>query len=443
MNEKKKSVCVKDTLEYMRQEKGTFPVRVYQALESGPLAYRTFGGQERKAELNDETMERVFGGDYLLTILTGAAASRLVHAKGSVHTFYTDAAIYRFFDRHGLLECGLWDEVDHITLDRELDEKKFNYEWAYSACKPYATLEEIKKSSGKMPLLFHDADLILRRSCDHILHLKKPDDIVMGVGHIEETGTDFYPDFHKLKLPECFELKENQLVDHNRELSYRTDLPAANSCLMYFSDMDAAEEWAHLFEDFMKNNHAPVSTWLEGEQLLLTSDQRPALMVAARRNLKEWKDIGYFLPLTWTGKDFQPLEGVTASVKTNTKKEWHYYRPEYFPPEKYPHTENWNQTIQHTWIQKRDIETHIAFGNYVGCFHLELLQALCQKLGLDWERLENSLRTFSSLERYFTFFDSEKNIEEWLLEEKKKPVQARKMDDVLIKGLEETMFPEE
>ena len=79
----------------------------------------------------------------------------------------------------------------------------------------------------------------------------------------------------------------------------------------------------------------------------------------------------------------------------------------------------------------------------MGCFHLELLQALCQKLGLDWERLENSLRTFSSLERYFTFFDSEKNIEEWLLEEKKKPVQARKMDDVLIKGLEETMFPEE
>ena len=467
MEKKTRSACIMQALDYMRKGKGNIPVRVFHALESGPLAYRTFGGQERICALSEETMERVFGGDYLLTILTGTVASKFLHAKGSVHTFYTDSEIYRFFQRHGLLDCGLWDDVDYMVLDKALSAENFDYRWAYSACKPYATLEEIARrekviqnGGEKMPLLFHDADLILRQSFDCILNIgceevekqtsnecfmkeqsmlrfRQQDDMVMAVGHIEEVGTPFYPPFEEIYLPECLELQDGMLVDKKRGLSYRTDLPAVNTCLMYFSDMEVAEEWAYLFEDFMRDNHAPVKSWLEGEQQLLTADQRPGLMVAERRNLKLWKDIGFFVPLTWTGKDFKALPNSPVS-----EKEWHYYRPDYLSPEQYPNVANWNQTIQHTWIQKLDIERHVAYGNYMGCFHLELLQNLCQELGLNWEKLECSLKSFSSLERYFALFDSGKTIEELLVEEKKKPVHERKIDDVLIKGLEKTMFPQ-
>lgn len=437
------SRCVANLLNYMCQERGKFPVRVYWALESGPLAYRTFGGEERTCVLSEESIESAFGGDYLLTIVTGAAASRMVHAPGSIQTFYVDNDVYRYLDRHGLLDCGLWDYVDQAVLDKALSPGKYNYQWAYSACKPPATLEEIarqertiRKGGAVMPLLFHDTDLILHRSCDRVLSLNQPDDVKMGVGHLEEIGTDFYPPFSKLSLPEWLELRDGRLLDRKRGLSYRTDLPAVNTCLMYFSDMELAEEWANLFSDFMRDNHAPVSSWLEGEQLLLASDQRPGLMAADRRGLSLGNGVALFVPLTWTGKGFASVPEYPAPPR-----EWHYYRPEYFPPEEYPHTASWNQTIHHTWISKLAIERHAAYGNYVGRFQLELLHSLCLKLGLPWNRLEESLRSFPSLQRFFALYDNGKTIEEQLAEEKKKPVEARLMDDVLIKDLEKPLMP--
>lgn len=416
------SKCVDDTLSYIIAGRGNIPVRVYWALECAPLEYRTFGGQIRPCnmKLTDETIEQVFGGNYLLTLVTGSVVSRFLHAQGSVHTLYTDGRIRRFFQRHGLTLCGLWDSISSDILDRELYTGSYNYMWAYSACKPYATLSEISLSGG-MPILFHDSDLILRKASDMILGLRKHDDIAMGVGHIEAVGTKFYPAFEDIPLPSCFELSDGKLIDNNTGLSYSTNLPAVNTSLMYFSDMEAAHEWSLLFMDLMKN-HANVSDFLTGETLLLCADQRPGMMVAERRGLRFMKEVGVFVPVVWTGTTFEALPGTP-------RQEWHYYRPEYLPPEKYPEARYWYQNIMHTWIQKRDIELDTAYENYMGLFMLELLERISVLAGLSWNKLEESLRSFPSLSGYFEIYDSGSTLDELL--------STGKISNVLRKDLEE------
>lgn len=416
-----KSKCVSDSLRFMAAGRGNIPVRVYWAIEAAPLEYRTFGGRLRvhDFDLTDETIENVFGGSYLLTLITGTAASRYLHAEGSIHSLYTDGKIFRFFERHGLTECGLWDHVNHELLDRELYDGSFNYSWAYSACKPYATLSEIKITDG-MPLLFHDSDLILRRAYDKILGIKNPCEAAMAAGHLESIGTEFYPPFEDIALTSCFELYDSKLTDKNTGLSYRTDLNAVNTCLMYFSDFDAAAEWAVLFRDLMKDNHAEVKDFLTGEQLLLCADQRPGLMVADRRGLELMKDMKLFIPAIWTGRTFE-------SVNDSAFHEWHYYRPEYRSPDEYPEVRGWNQDIMHTWNQKRDIENDPDYDAYFGVFHIELLMRISDMAGLNPERLEHCLRSFNSLSRYFELYDSGHNIEEL--------IDAGKISDILRKGL--------
>ena len=70
----KTSKVTKDLLEYI--ENGAknapySPIHTLNALGSGPLAYRTFGGNFQKYnEIDEKVLEKAFGSHYLLTMIT-------------------------------------------------------------------------------------------------------------------------------------------------------------------------------------------------------------------------------------------------------------------------------------------------------------------------------------------------------------------------------------
>ena len=122
--------------------------------------------------------------------------------------------------------------------------------------------------------------------------------------------------------------------------------------------------------------------------------------------------------------------------------DWHYYRPEYVDPEEHSYAAKWTQGIQHLWIEKKSIELHGAYSNYMGVFGIELIRRLCPMVKISWPKLEESLRSFESLKDYFFIADMKKPLDELLLEEKDKPASQRIVDNVLIKNLSEPMIPE-
>ena len=433
---------VSKTIKYMASGRGDIPVRIYYALGSYPLQYRTFGDNPTGIALSDEAISRIFPGSYLITLISSAVVNKYTHADGTLQTFYADKHILSYFTKHGLADCGLWDIIDHETLDAELNTTNHDARWAYSACKPFATLKEIERSresKEQLPILFHDTDLVMRRAYDKILGISSPDDIAMAFGHLEAVGrTEFYPDFKYIDLPDMFRLDDDGILIHiPTGKRYKTTLPAVNTCLMYFSDMSFAEEWSVLFRDMIMNNFPENYTWIKGEQNLLASDQRPALMAADRRGMKFSEDIASFLPLSWSGKCFTDIMSEEPP-----SVEWHYYRPEYVDPEEHSYAAKWTQDIQHLWIEKKNIELHGAYSSYMGVFGLELIRRLCPAVKISWPRLEESLRSFECLKGYFAIADMNKPLDELLLEEKAKPAAQRIVDNVLIKNLREPMIPE-
>ena len=430
------------TIKYMADGRGDIPARIYYALGSYPLQFRTFGDNPTGISLSDEAISKIFPGSYLITMISSAVVNKYTHARGTLQTFYADKYILSYFKKHGLADCGLWDIIDNETLDFALNTTNHDARWAYSACKPFATLKEAersKESREKLPILFHDTDLVMRHAYDKILGLRNPDDIVMAFGHLEAVGrTEFYPDFKYIHLPDMFRLDdEGMLVHIPTGRHYKTTLSAVNTCLMYFSDMSFAEEWGVLFRDMIMSNFPDDYTWIKGEQDLLACDQRTALMVSDRMDLTFGNDLASFLPLSWSGKCFTDImSDEPPSV------EWHYYRPEYVDPEEHSYVAKWTQDIQHLWIEKKNIELHGAYSNYMGVFGIELMRRLCPMVNISWSGLEESLRSFECLKDYFLIADMKKSLDELLLEERNKPASQRIVDNVLIKNLNEPMIPE-
>jgi len=385
------SKCVDITLSYIEsglQPKTNLPVRTLNAVGSYPLSYRTFGGQEQSNGIIDEKkLESVFGSQYLLTMVcSGVIIRKLLYTESdSCHSLYCDSAAYQFFDKHGLVENGPWDKVEHQVLDENITLKNVDHRIYYSSVKPFAMLHEaeIAKKNG-LPVLFVDADLILKKRHDAIL--KNPRMIRAAYGHLEALRIPCYPDFKSLHFPEGYVLPEN----------YRMDLPAVNTCLMFFHDLELLEEWCLFFKNLFLNN------WLAKDpdpvtisQQLLGIDQRTFPMVAANHGYWGTEQLEAFLDIIWDPPYFYSSSG-------GGRAEWHYYTLEH-----HPEKSDWLQDITHTWINKRDIERDIPYRNYQGCMMLEIILEL-------EPHMEASLRTFESLKPYFSLVDEYKTIEAML-----------------------------
>lgn len=364
------------------------PVNTVNSLTSHPLAYRTFGGQEcRYRELGDEMLETSFGSHYLLTMIaSGAIIQKLLYTeRGSCHSLYCDGTTWRYFNRHGLVEHGVWDYVDHQVIDENITMDNVDHRIFYSASKPFALTAEAKRTAENgNPVFFVDTDLILKRRHDIIL--PNSSGIRVAYGHLEAIGTPCYPDFRRLHFPDGYQLPKK----------YRTDLPAVNTCLMFFNDKELLTEWCSFFKELFLNN------WMEKEpdaatisEQLLGIDQRTFPMIADLHGYWGTDQVEPFLDLNWDPPGFY-------DNKTGKKAEWHYYTLEYHP--EHP---DWLQDITHTWINKRNIERDEAYRNYQGCIMLELA------LELD-PGLERPLRSFDSLQPYFSLFKDYGTVENML-----------------------------
>lgn len=386
------SKVVKDLLEYIEKgipDGGTEPIHTLNSVGSHPLAYRTFGGQPQgNGSLNDEIMETAFGSHYLLTLLcSGAVIRRLLYREEeSCHSLYCDGMTYQFFNSHGLVEHGVWDQIDYKMIDDNITMKNVDHRIYYSATKPFALLNEAKRVEGKkIPVLFVDADLILKKRHDVIL--KNATGVRAAYGHLEEVGTACYPKFEELHFPKGYRLPEE----------LKLTLPAVNTCLMFFNDKRLMTEWSLFFAELFMNN------WLSEEpdaatisKQLLGIDQRTFPMIAANHGYWGTDEIGAFLDLIWNPPCFY-YNG------TKRKAQWHYYTLEYHP--EHP---DWIQDITHTWINKRNIERDIMYRNYQGCMMLEIILEL--ELGI-----EKYINTFESLKPYFELRRQYGTIENMLL----------------------------
>ena len=378
-----KSKRVKELLAYIdagKKPEKAAPVRTLNALGSYPLAYRTFGGQPQgNGRLDDRTLESAFGSHYLLTMLASGAVIRrmLYREEESCHSLYCDGMLYEYLDRHGLTEHGVWDRIDQEIIDQKITMDNVDHRIYYSAAKPFALMAEAKRvAEERIPVLFVDTDLILKKRHDAIL--KNPSGIRAAFGHLEAVGTPCYPDFMGLHFPEGVRLPEN----------LPADLPAVNTCLMYFNDLDLLTEWSVFFSRLFLHNHLPFSPDKEViSRQLLGIDQRTFPMIAALHGYWDTKQIEAFLEIIWDPPFFYEYKNEYDG-KERCRAEWHYYTLEH-----HPECRDWLQDIMHTWINKRNIERDIAYRNYQGCMMLEIILEL-------EPGIEPYLRTFQSLTPY-------------------------------------------
>lgn len=361
------------------------PVHSVNALGSGPLAYRTFGGNFQKyTEIDDKVLEKAFGSHYLLTMITqGLLMTRVLYKeRESRHVLYCDVPIYRFLDRHGVFEHGVWDEVDFKTLSENITPQNTDYRIYYSYSKPDALLKEAEKTEhNDMPVFFVDTDLILKKRHDVIIPSIKT--ARAAYSHLEAIGTSCYPRFADLHFPDNYKLPE-----------INESLPAVNTCLMFFNDKKLLREWCKFFKELFINN------FIEGDltpeiisKQLLGIDQRTFPFVCDWHGLWNTKEIVPFLDIIWDPPFFY-------HNKDKTPAEWHYYTLEH-----HPEKENWYQDIMHTWINKKNVERDERFRGYQGLMMLEMILHLNPDM-------EKSLRSFESLQEYFSLYDRGETIEE-------------------------------
>lgn len=384
-----RSKRVKDLLAFIEGGAGgKSPVRTLNALGSYPLAYRTFGGQAQgDGSLDDKVMESAFGSHYLLTMLASGAIIRnmLYKEAESCHSLYCDGMVYKFLDRHGMVEHGVWDQVDHQVMDENITMENVDHRIYYSAAKPYALLKEaeITKDSA-IPVLFVDTDLILKKRHDAIL--KNPKTVRAAYGHLEALCMPCYPDFTGLHFPEGYRLPE----------TLRMDLPAVNTCLMYFNDKELLVKWSNFFKALFMNNHLPeIPDGVTVSQQLLGVDQRTFPMIAADCGYWDTEQVEAFLDIIWQPPFFY-------NNKSGKREEWHYYTLEH-----HPEKEDWLQDITHIWINKREIERDICYRNYQSCMMLEIVLEL-------EPGIESWLLTFESLKPYFDLRKSYGTLENML-----------------------------
>ena len=384
----KTSKVTKDLLEYIEDGVKNIlynPVHTLNALGSGPLAYRTFGGNFQKyKEIDEEILEKAFGSHYLLTMITQGILIKnvLYKEKESRHTLYCDTPIKKFFEKHGLFEHKIWDRVDTKTLEENITPQNTDYRIYYSYSKPDALLQEAKETEkNKFPVFFIDTDLILKKRHEAMIPNSKS--IRAAYSHLEEVGNACYPDFGTLNLPKDYKLPK-----------INNSLPAVNTCLMFFNDKELLKEWGAFFKELFIDN------WVEEEltpeiisKQLLGIDQRTFPFVCDWHGLWGSPSIVPFLDITWDPPCFK-------YNKDNSPAEWHYYTLEHHPEHK-----NWHQEIMHTWINKKNVERDDKFRRYQGLIMLEMILYYAPKL-------EESLRSFNSLSEYFVLYDSKKTIEE-------------------------------
>lgn len=386
------SRSVKELLEYIEKGKPPeeeTPIRTLNAFGSYPLAYRSFGGQAQgSGKLDDTVIESAFGSHYLLTMLASGSIIRhmLYREQESCHSLYCDNICYAYLDRHGMVEHGVWDRIDHQILDGNITMENVDHRIYYSAVKPYALIGEANAAAkDNLPILFVDTDLILKRR--HEAFLENPGSIRAAYGHLEAIDTPCYPDFTSLHFPDGYHLPEG----------IRTDLPAINTCLLYFNDRELLIEWCHFFKELFLNNHLPYEPDEDRVlKQLLGADQRTFPMIAAEHGYWNTKQLDSFLNIIWDPPFFY-------NIKTGQKEEWHYYTLEYHP--EHP---GWLQDITHIWINKRNIERDIRYRNYQGCMMLEIILEL-------EPGIEPYLRSFSSLKPYFDLYRDYGTIEQMLL----------------------------
>lgn len=384
------SNVVRQTLDYIEaniKKESLSPVYTFNALGSHPLAYRTFGGQKQgDGHMDDKIMETAFGSHYLLTLIASSVIIRemLYPEEESCHSLYCDGMLYQFLDRHGMVEHGAWDRVNHKTLDDNINMENIDHRIYYSSSKPDALMAEAARACEKsIPILFVDADLILKKRHDAIL--QNPGTIRAAYGHLEAPILPCYPDFTGLHFPEGYQLPKD----------LNTELPAVNTCLMYFNDMELAAEWGTFFKELFLNNWLPQEPdAVTISQQLLGIDQRTFPMIAERHGYWNTSQVEPFLDITWYPPCFYD--------KTGQKTEWHYYTLEYHPE----HTD-WLQDITHTWINKRNIERDTAYRNYQGCMMLEMILELCPGI-------ERYLGSFDSIKPYFHLLKEYGTIEHML-----------------------------
>lgn len=367
----------------MKQSSGA--VRTLNALSSGPLKYRTFGGNYQSYErLDPRVLENAFGGHYLLTQLTQCAIlKKLLYTEaGSRHTLYCDGSIYGYFDGHGLFEQPFWDEADFKTLDENISPENTDMRIYYSAGKPDALTTEAQKArKDGTPVFFIDSDLILKRRHDAIL--RDSQSIRAAYAHREEIGTECYPDFSTLHLPEGY------------PESIQSELPAVNTCLMFFNDLELLEAWCGLFKELFIGNfiEGPVTDAIISAQLL-GIDQRTFPIIAERRGCWDTDAVVPFMDISWSPPRFISRDGSPAH--------WHYYTLE--PKPEHP---EWMQDITHIWISKKFIEKDAAYRGFQGCLMLETILTLMPEA-------EQALRSFSSLTPYFDLLRRYGNVDAML-----------------------------
>ncbi|MBQ2885747.1 MAG: hypothetical protein IJE43_18640 [Alphaproteobacteria bacterium] len=389
----KTSKVTKDLLEYIEDGVKNIPynpVHTLNALGSGPLAYRTFGGNFQKySEIDEEVLEKAFGSHYLLTMIAQGILIKnvLYKEKESRHTLYCDSPIKKFFEKHGLLEHKIWDRVDTKTLEDNINPQNTDYRIYYSYSKPDALLQEAKETEkNKFPVFFIDTDLILKKRHDAIIPNSTA--IRAAYSHLEEVGNICYPDFTTLNFPKGYKLPK-----------INNSLPAVNTCLMFFNDKELLKEWGSFFKELFIDN------WIEGEltpeiisKQLLGIDQRTFPFVCDWHGIWNSSSIVPFIDITWDPPHFR-------YIKDKSLADWHYYTLEHHPEHKH-----WYQDIMHTWINKKNVERDDKFRRYQGLIMLEII--------LYYEpKLEKALRSFNSLGEYFVLYDTHKSIEE-LIDEK-------------------------
>ena len=365
------------------------PVHTINALGSGPLAYRTFGGNiQQYDKIDDTTLEKAFGSHYLLTMIAqGVLFKKILYTEtNSRHTLYCDKPIYQFLEKHGIFEHRVWDEADTQTLEQNINPTNTDYRIYYSYSKPDALLKEADKTEEThIPVFFVDTDLILKKRHDVIVpNISK---VRAAYSHLEAVGNECYPDFHTLNFPDGYKLPK-----------INNELPAVNTCLMFFNDKALLREWGKFFKELFINNweKEELTPQIIAKQLL-GIDQRTFPFVCDWHGWWNTEQIVPFLDITWDPPHF-------IYNKNGKLAEWHYYTLEH-----HPENPSWHQDIMHTWINKKNVERDPKFRYYQGLLMLEIILSLNPKM-------EKALRSFTSLQEYFELFDKNERIEDLLKE---------------------------
>jgi hypothetical protein len=313
---------------------------------------RTFGGNAAHFEKLDRvTMDKAFGAHYLLTLLTQSVLLKKILYPGfNTHTLYCDRVIYDYFNFHGLFDVGFWDRVDYKTAEDVLAAQNVDTDIYNSAVKPYALTEEARLArKTNQAVFFLDADLLLKKRHDIII--KDAEKKHAAFAHYEAAEGPYYPSLESLVFPEGFALEQGA----------NTRLPAVNTSLMFFNDLDLLTQWCGLFKGFFTGNlfkNPPDS--LVAMSLLLAADQRTFPITAGLKGYWGTDKIAPFMDIIWKDSRFFYLNGAEA--------DWNYPNIEIDRTRK-----NCLQDITHTWISKKFTERDFRYSAYQICLMLEIV----------------------------------------------------------------------